>query len=210
APRAPNAAELPQVVVQGSALMRQTQPNAKLEPRYIAPVPCRGDVRLTAGFDSRWKDASVVGVLLYGGDRRGDEVVLRAAHDRVGQDGQSEPSSGTTLGEIKRQKGTLSLQILRHGRVMRQDRIPADELVDGPLHLEARLEQGKLTFQVNQLKPVEFYTAFTPGSREPGEFGLIWPAVVGLRSVQGSSKALPANPSPLELGDSLFDEGRYD
>src|SRR5262249_52094389 len=82
-------------------------------------------------------------------------------------------------------------------------------LPGGPLHLRARHEGERLSFQVNDLPPLEFQDVFPIGSSEKGAFAVLWPPGAGLGRLRGSRRTTPGEPSLLERGDMLYARGQF-
>jgi hypothetical protein len=162
-------------------------------------VPCEGNVQVWATFEHpSWETAARLGLALNAGEASGYTFLLSTAGPR-----DAEPPS---VAAVRRQGGWLWLQILRNGRPLRQQQVPAADVPAGPLSLVATREGDRLSFQLNDRPPLLFQDPF-PLSGRAGVYGLCWPAGVALRRAGGARKGLAELASPLERGDELFAGG---
>jgi tetratricopeptide (TPR) repeat protein len=111
---------------------------------------------------------------------------------------------------VRRQDGDFVVEILRHGVRMRDRMVPAREIASGPLRLEAKRAGDRLLFQVNDFKPLVYQDLFPLGDRQTGVFGLHWPSGVRLESLRAYRQTLATLSSPLERGDELYAQRRFD
>ena len=105
--------------------------------------------------------------------------------------------------------GSVVLEILRDGDRLRERRVKATEVPDGPLHLEARREGDRFVFRVADLPPLEFQDVFAPRVDDLGVFGIAWPDGVRLAELRAEEATLPPSALPLERGDELYGRGRF-
>ena len=89
---------------------------------------------------------------------------------------------------------TLRLQILRNNNLLRESDVPADKLLEGRWTLRGCRVGEQLTFQVNDLEPLEVSSPFPLSSAEPGVFGLVWPATASLNALRRHNSSWPRNP----------------
>jgi tetratricopeptide (TPR) repeat protein/predicted Ser/Thr protein kinase len=163
--------------------------------------PCDGNVELKAEFDAGWKEASQIGILLNGAKQGGYQFVMITVDN-------PQPPSFAVVREVR---GSYRLQIRRGEVLLREEVVSAESLNTGaPLRLRARREGDRLTLQANDLKAVEFRDPFALGAGLKGQFGIAWPAGVGLRRLTSSHQELPATPSTLDVGDDLFLQGKFE
>jgi len=162
---------------------------------------CDGNVELKAEFDAAWKEASQLG------------LALNASRDSVYRfllltsEGEAPP----TFDAVRAAQGACRLQIRRGELVLREEPVGSEKLpIGAPLRLRARREGDRLTLQANELPPIEFRDPFALGVGQKGVFGVLWPAGVGIRRLLASHQDLPATPSLLDVGDSLFVQGRFE
>ncbi|HVR85896.1 MAG TPA: protein kinase, partial [Planctomycetota bacterium] len=162
---------------------------------------CEGNVELKAEFEGPWKEAAQLGLLFNPGDPSGYQFLLTTP------EGAPPPSFAT----VRAGKGSFRLQIRRGEAMLREESIPA-ALIDteGALRLMARREDDLLKVQANDLPLVEFQDPFSVRSGPKGVFAVEWPAGVGIRRLLATRQSLPVKPSPLDVGDSLFLQKRYD
>src|SRR5262249_6760010 len=106
----------------------------------------------------------------------------------------------TTFAAARRAGGVVHLDFYRLLSRVRRETIPAADLGDGPLRLEASRAGERVTLQVNGRRPLEFRDVLP----------LRAPDGVGLDRVWASRGVLPAVPSPLERGDDAFGRGDHD
>jgi hypothetical protein len=107
-----------------------------------------------------------------------------------------------TLADALAQGRPVRMQILRNDRLQHERAVRVAP--DAPLRLRASREGDRLTFQVNDLEPLEFQDVFPLGTPRPGVFALEWPAGVGVRQVSAERRRPPASPSLLEQGDEAY------
>jgi tetratricopeptide (TPR) repeat protein len=169
-------------------------------PVALTRVPCEGNVQAWATFEHpSWETAARLGLVLNAGPAQGYAFLLSTAGPR--------DARAPSVAAVRQQGGWLWLQILRNGRLLRQQQVRAADVPAGPLTLEAKREGDRLTFQLNQRPPLLFQDPFPLSGASAGVYGLYWPTGVGLRSAGGSRQARPAAASPLELGDEVFTRG---
>ena len=162
---------------------------------------CEGNVELKAEFDAAWKDASQLGLALNASRDSVYRFLLRT----------SEIEAPPTFEAVRAVQGVFRLQIRRGDLLLREELVGADKLpTTAPLRLRARREGDRLTIQANELPPVEFRDPFALGVGQKGVFGVLWPAGVGIRRLLASHQDLPPTPSLLDVGDSLFVQGRFE
>lgn len=104
--------------------------------------------------------------------------------------------------------GTAKIIILRDGRVLRERAValPADGTAGWKLSAER--DGGMLRFAFGNQPPIEAFDAF------PLVMTNAQPVVTAsrgslLRSLTAFEQSLPAKPNPLEVGDELFNAGRF-
>ena len=66
------------------------------------------------------------------------------------------PLPPPSMRAVREANGNLIVQILRNTTRLREVTLPATQIADGPLHLNARRDGNQFTFRVNQLAAVEF------------------------------------------------------
>src|SRR5262249_31399641 len=159
-------------------------------------------------FDSTWDKGSLIGLLLHASEKRGYEFLVRIPENRPNAPAGSALPTASSIAEARKSGGQLSLQIRRHGRLLRERLIRAEIVGGGPLQFEASLDRGRLTLRLNGMRELELQTWAVTGvepSGETGVFGLYWPAGVGLERLRAFCQTKPINPSPLERGDVLYE-----
>jgi tetratricopeptide (TPR) repeat protein len=67
----------------------------------------------------------------------------------------------------------------------------------------------RVSFEVQDLAPIEFLDPFAYHRAAPAVFAVYWPPGVGVERLRALRRILPESPSPLERGDSLFVLGRF-
>jgi WD40 repeat protein len=106
--------------------------------------------------------------------------------------------------------GKVRMQILRNDAKLREQELSLSELSSNRLRLKASRVGNRLSFQVNQLPPLEFADTFPLAQDEAGAFGVCWPAGVVATRLHAARRDLPAGASPLEQGDRLYAAREYD
>jgi tRNA A-37 threonylcarbamoyl transferase component Bud32 len=178
-------------------------------------IACQGNVELRAVFEPSWAEAAHLGLAFNAGGAHGYRFVLTAGDSAALANGKT-AKPPATFAVARKRAALLRLQILRDGVVVREERVPAEEVFagcskqQGALRLVARREGARLTLQVATQKPVEFRDVFPLPRSRSGVFGLTWPAGVRLQTLQAWSQVRLGTPSPLERGDELYMEGRPD
>jgi hypothetical protein len=188
-----------QVGRDGKTLARQVAGTAGSRVRTV--VPCIGNVELEAAFSS-WKSAAPFGLVLNEtAQTSSGYAFLLAATPGIA------PSVMAGAPPVGR---TLSMEIHRGGVRLRQQPI---QVQDGPLVLRATRQKDRLIFQVrsaNTQSSLEFQELFPFSGAADGFFGVQCPAGVGLEGLRAWRQALPATPSPVERGDSLYGAGQFE
>ncbi len=163
-----------------------------------------GAAELRAEFDAGWIRSTRVGLLLDAGPRTGYEVSLTT--EVAGAKGPF--PSFEAAGAVR---GLLRAVVWRNDAVIREEPLEAADLVAaGNLRLRARREGDRLSVQINDRAALEVVDPFPLPADAKGAFGFVWPASAGLRAASGSRQDRPAKPGPLEVGDDLFVQGRFD
>ena len=101
---------------------------------------------------------------------------------------------------------TLRLRILRGVELLREATV---SVAPGPLAMSATRHADRLTLQVNQLPPVEFFDAFPIPEADRRVFAVQWSEGSRLRRVRASTRLLAPAPSPLEMGDALYARAQF-
>jgi tetratricopeptide (TPR) repeat protein len=170
--------------------------------RQASPV----NAQMTAIFaPAEWETAPRVGVALsVSATRAGYALVLSAGRPKFAD-------RPATLGDACRGKVPLLLQVLRDGRLMREQQVDPSDLAGRPLTLSGQRVGVALACQVNGRKPLlSFRDPFAPGAAEGGSFAVIAPAGVRLSSLVADRLSQAAAPRPLERGDELFDQRQFE
>jgi tetratricopeptide (TPR) repeat protein len=197
----------PGTEVRDGALEARPTPGAPalLPDLMLTERPSPASAQLRAVFSNpAWESAERVGVALSAARARGGYAFVLSA---------GRPAAGSrqprTLGEACRAKEPLFLQILRDGRLMRQQEVGAGDLAGRPLTLWAQRRGDALACQVNGRKPLlQFRDPFSIGAG--GAFAVIAPAGGRLSAVVAERLSQPAVPRPLERGDELFDGRQFE
>ncbi len=157
-------------------------------------------MELKAQFEE-WKGASQLGLVLNGSKQSGYRFVIATAS------GPAAPP----FSAVHAAHGTFSLQLFRGEALLREEFVFSAQIdPDQPLRLLARREGDRLLLQANELKPVEFRDPFAMSVGQRGSFGVIWPSGVVIRRLLGGQQGLAAEPSPLDVGDDLFLQGKVE
>lgn len=101
----------------------------------------------------------------------------------------------------------LSLQILRSGTPLRIEQRTAP---GETLHMVATREGQHVSVQINDAPVLHFHDALAIDARFPGVLGLQWPAGVRVKTIKAFRKAAAEQSSPLERGDQLYAQGKFD
>ncbi|MBI1915280.1 MAG: protein kinase [Planctomycetes bacterium] len=185
----------------------------------LTRAPSRAHLRLEATFDASWEKGTRLG-LLFSPDTSGTKgyaLVLRTvvatpargagvlpAEVKAGK----MPAPLLSFAEGRTRNAWLSLQIVKNGILVSEQRVRATELPVGPLRVEAKRAGALLSFQAGKLEPLVFQDLFP--LTDAGVCGLLWPDGGHLETLRGSRQTLPARPSPLERGDELYMNGQFD
>src|SRR5579862_7594192 len=162
---------------------------------------CEGNVELKAEFDTGWKEATELGLALNASRQSGYRFALVTAEGEVAR----------SFKAVHAAHGPVRLQIRRGDQLLREVVVPSEKLnLDAPLRFLARREGDRLTVQMNDFPPVEFRDPFSLGVGQKGVFGILWPPEAGIHRLLASHQDLPPAPSPLDVGDALFVQGRFE
>src|SRR5262249_58674126 len=137
---------------------------------------------------------------------KGYSFTLEISSSRAREWAPEQRKAPSSLGDVVKSGDLVELVIRRNSTVLRRQSVP---LPGGPLHLRARHEGERLSFQVNDLPPLEFHDVFPIGSSEKGAFAVLWPPGAGLGRLRGSRRTTPGEPSLLERGDMLYARGQF-
>lgn len=182
----------------------------KFATRVVHTVePSVGNVRLRVVFDSKWKNANQIGLMLYA--RQGRGYVFRLAVPPAPKR-RAATSPQLRFWNLMEKADLADIEILRDGHLLRQRSVRINNLVgpDGQLVLEATAEGGRVRFRVGDAEPLAFEDIFpyTGGGQE--HYGLLWPAGVPLVSLSAQRQPLPVQPGELEEGDELFAQQQWE
>lgn len=151
-----------------------------------------------------WESAARVGVALGASRSRGGYAFVLSG-------GRRADGGPRSLGEACRLKAPLSLQILRNGRVMRERDVSPGDVAGRPLTLWGQRRGDGLRCQVNGRQPLlAFRDPFSIGAGEGGAFAVVAPAGARLSRLVAERLSEAIAPRPLERGDELFDQGRFE
>ena len=103
----------------------------------------------------------------------------------------------------------MTIEILRHGKVLQRSNLPATQLPLGPLRIRAQREAARLTLQVADLQPVEIYDPF-PVDVASAKAGLRWPGDVGLHRFAIWQHDVPRFATDIERADELFESQQFE
>jgi tetratricopeptide (TPR) repeat protein len=161
--------------------------------------PCSSAVELQALFQPpAWEKAKAFGLLLNASGPGGYEMVLRPAR----------PAKAAAAPDLGQPAVQLLLEIRRKGVVLRQQQLSASDVPPGPVLLRGRRDGERLVVQVGDHKPLECLDPFPLAGS--GSFGLLWPEGTAVERLTASRLARAAVPSPLEKGDTLYEQGHFD
>jgi hypothetical protein len=187
-------------VVEGDSLLPEHTGKPSAAPLVLSRVACTRHSELGVVFrHPSWETVSQLGLVLNADADKGYVFRLRV----------DDPSGRESFASARQQGGTVSLEIRRDGKLLRQDSLRLSELPAGPLRLEARREGERLTFRAGG-HSLTFHDICPLWSGRPGVFALHWPAGVRLQSLYALKGQPPVVASPLERGDEFFAQGRYD
>jgi tetratricopeptide (TPR) repeat protein/tRNA A-37 threonylcarbamoyl transferase component Bud32 len=200
----------PQLVrVEQKTLRRSLVPGAHEVSLLPTRVPCAGNVRFDAEFDSKWETTSELGLVFQAGARRGYGFLLTILDPRgVKRSGASSPTP--SFADARRAKRAVYLQIRRDDSPLRVQELDAARLPDGPIRLHAKRENDLLSFQINDLPPVLFYDGFPLPIAGEGVFAIACPEGVAIERLSAARHALGIAASPVERADELYDRGSYE
>ena len=172
-------------------------------PRLITHIRSAGKVRLEATFADGWEQVNVLAVCLgLQGPNPADQGYRFEIHAGSTNSNKRDP---TSFAAERKGDGTIKARILRNGLLLREDDIPVPAV---PLRLTAAREVQRLTFQINDLPPFEFYDPFPVADHDDRVFAVIAAPEVGLSALSASRQPLAPEASPLEVGDELFLAGQ--
>jgi tetratricopeptide (TPR) repeat protein len=179
--------------------------------RVLTSVASRGHVRLRAVFGPGWQTSDAFGLLLHATATRGYEFRIQRAAPLVNN---FSAATAATLHEVvlegAGQEGRMAMAILRDGHLLRTAFVDAAEFAGDTLPVEAQVEGRQITFKVGGRRALSFDDVLGSPGEPDSRFGLIWPAQLGIVSLEGFNQALPVEPSPLEEGDELFVAQQWD
>jgi len=181
--------------------------NSKPRETLLTKHPCQGSVRLDATWES-WEESSHVGLALHG-DRAlkmpGYVFLLETLKAPAGSvKGARQP----TFADVRRQNGSVQVQILRNGVAPRTRHIPIAKLPVGPLVMNAQRQEDRLQIDINQATSLEARDLIPLIPR--GSYGIVWPDQAVLKTLAGSRLKESRDPGALERGDELFALGQID
>jgi tetratricopeptide (TPR) repeat protein/CRISPR/Cas system-associated endoribonuclease Cas2 len=173
-------------------------------------IPSPGMVEIEVEFAAEsWPRARWLGVGLNVEGERGYYLVLSpsaALNDDV-PPGITPVFSTFAETQTSAGEGVFQLLLIRNRQTVRVDTV---RIPPGPLRLNLRREVDRLTWQVNDASASVFRDIFPLAGEQPGVFGVVWPADIGLRRLNAAQQTMQQLPSAIERGDFLFDNGRYD
>jgi tetratricopeptide (TPR) repeat protein len=201
------------VRVEGGKLALREERGRTAGVPVLTRFPAGANVRLEATFDNSWEKGTRAGLLLGAEDASGTKgyaLVLRSGAGSLPAKAEAGklPAPPLAFADVRTGNGWLSLEIVKNGLTVAEQRVRAAELPPGPLHVEAKRAGDRLTFQAGRLPPLVVQDLF-PLTGD-GVCGLFWPEGARLESLRGSRQALSARPSPLERGDELYLGGKFD
>jgi serine/threonine protein kinase/tetratricopeptide (TPR) repeat protein len=176
-----------------------------------------GNIKLRAVFERTWANAAQLGVVL-GPDRGQGYSCLLTVPESFRLLGEPTPLQPlpATFADARKTGKSVVMVLIRHevGRLVQKE-LRASELFtdapgDGTLRLEVKRAGARLTFEINGRHAITFSEIYPIHLEDPVRFGLYWPQGVGLRSLHGERLLSPAQPSPLEKGDDLYNRGEYE
>lgn len=204
-PKLPDVFDSGAVEAKNEVLVRRDAAKAKDTAIVLTRISQVGHVRLEAVFHGPFDTANEIGLVLNSHERNSYRFQLVSAYPLPANPELVVPNRPpATLETFVRDGRPLRLQIVRNGVLLREQqlKVPA-----GAIRLSAAREGDRLTFQVNDDAPLVFQDLFP--LREPGVFGLLWPAKAAVRRLIAFHQPLPVAPSPLEQGDDQFARGQF-
>ncbi len=176
---------------------------ARDAPELVTSRLSSGKVRLEAEFADDWDEATFLGLCI-GFDRRQVQGVPGyrfEIHSRGSDPVTDEPAD---FAAVRDAGGKFQARILRNGLLLRQDSVSVPA---GLLRLTVHRDVQRLTFQINDLPPFEFFDPFPLADHADRVFAVTSAAGVGLQELSASRQPLALQPSPLEIADELFLQG---
>lgn len=172
-------------------------------------VSSDGKVQLDAVFAPDWENSSKLGLHLHLGKTQqkgasGYAFLLMAAERTT--DGAGKPMPPERATSFRQAGRSARMEIRRNNVVLRSRDVAVP---GGTLVLNVRREQDRLQFQINADEPLVIYDATPLRRQADAVFGVDLPTGVGLRQLRAARLPLPGVASPLERGDSCFDEERF-
>jgi tetratricopeptide (TPR) repeat protein/tRNA A-37 threonylcarbamoyl transferase component Bud32 len=154
-------------------------------------VPCSTHAEMQAVFALPAGLQSAVGLVLNATDSGGYEFLAEAAKDSKDAPAPSQ----------------LRLRIRRHGVTLREEVVPGEKR-RSTLHLTVRREHDRLSLELKDGPTLRFRDLF-PLTGHGQSFALLCDAGTGVQRLTASLRDAPADPSPLERGDILFEQGKF-
>ena len=195
--------------------------------RSLTEISSRGNLQLEATFSPDWAKGKEIALWLHTWNTeqpRGYRFVLRVptpdaaeliASRRTDYEGNASLDPGEeaedeldakTMEEVYARHGALEMAIYRDGQLLRRKRVhvPKDWI-----SITVRREGEHLRFQINQQLRVEFSDLLAVSKAHQGVFGVEIPAEVKWVRLAAYRQSLPEVQSPLERGDTLFADSRF-
>jgi hypothetical protein len=195
------------VRIENDALRRSPAEASASDIVLVPRVGCAGETQCDVQFSAGWRKASELGVEFRLGPQRGYSFLL-SVNDR--RDDRPPPKNARVklFADVLSTKSPVYLQILHHGAPLRVQELTAADLVSDKLQIRARREGDLLSVQVNDGTPISFRDPF-PVSVAGATLALVWPKMIAIDQLVAQRKLLPPKASPLEHGDSLYDQRRF-
>ena len=180
--------------------------------RRLTKISSLGSVRLRAKFSVEFKGTGEIGLLLHADNKSGYEFLLRVPQ-LPSRSTRKVPADQVLFWHQMEVAGNVEMQILRDGLLLRQVTVPANSIFDnetGELTIVATADADRLSFQVGDEPALIFDDIFPTLGGGDLRFGVVWPANTKLVELTAMRKPLPVVPSPLEQGDQLFAQQKWD
>jgi hypothetical protein len=121
----------------------------------------------------------------------------------------ADAAQGATLATVQKAGGSLLVRIFRQGALQREEEI---RVRTGRLHVVAAREGNDLLVRINDEPAIEFHDVWRAGRViDRGVLALYCPGDIRLITFQAESRLVtPTNGSPLERGEQLYAQKKYE
>ncbi|MBN67880.1 MAG: hypothetical protein CME32_01190 [Gimesia sp.] len=191
----------------------------KLDQAIYLKVPSTSMSQFKVVFDKTWQQTTQLGLILNGDpeSQSGYAFLLKTRNElsrvSVGFDEfeiRDAPASERSFNKARSLNQSVTAEIRKNGVSLISKEIPISELKAAEIKLSVFREDDLLSFQINQLPPIQHQDIFPIYGNQTEVLGIDWPRNCGLIDLQAFHKQQKATTGSTLAADKKYASGQFE